>query len=60
MEKCSPVETRKNLESARALSSIGVDFVCIPVSSIAGKNELIAQGNDALESILSEVEGTKK
>jgi hypothetical protein len=59
MQKCSPVEARKNLESARALSAIGVDFVCIPVSSMAGKNELISQGNEALESILSEAESAE-
>lgn len=59
MLKCSPVETRRNLEAARVLSSIGIDFVCIPVSSLAGKEELIYQGNEAMESILSEAESAE-
>ncbi len=56
MEKCSPVEMRNNLEIVDRFRAIGVDFVAIPVSNLANKNELISQSNDAMEAIISSCE----
>jgi hypothetical protein len=43
MNRCNPVTTRKNLEAAKALSSVGIDYVCIPVTEESSKAELIEQ-----------------
>ena len=56
MKRCSPVETRKNMELARELSSIGIDFICVPVSSNASRHELITQMGNALEALVLEAE----
>ena len=57
MNRCSAPETRKNLEAANQLASIGIDFVCIPVSKNASKDELIQQFGDAMELLANEAEG---
>ena len=41
MEKCSPVEMRKNLEVVEVLKSQGMDFVAIPVGGKMTKEVLI-------------------
>lgn len=56
MNRCSPVETRKNLESAKILASVGLDFVCIPVSDKWNKNELILQLCEAMEVLARQSE----
>ncbi len=48
MEKCSPVEMRKNLMAVDELKRAGIDFVPIPVSSAAHKQLLIRQGHEIL------------
>lgn len=53
MMKCSPVEMRKNLEIVDKYKNIGIDFVAVPVSSLASKNELIVQSTEAMEAILT-------
>lgn len=42
IERCSPVEMRKNLEVVETLKSNGLDFVAIPVSSKFTKEVLIS------------------
>lgn len=59
MIKCSPIESRKNLIAANMLIKAGVDFVCVPVSSAACKNELLNQSNEALELLVKESEVSK-
>ena len=54
MNKCSPVEMRKNLEVVEQFKKHGIDFVAIPVKSQDHKNELIAMGNDVFEEMLKE------
>lgn len=56
MNRCSSVETRKNLESAKRLASIGLDFVCIPVTELCGKDELILQLCEAMEVLAKQSE----
>ena len=49
MNRCSADITRANIKAAKALASIGIDFVCIPVSSAANKKELVIQFGEAME-----------
>ena len=56
MNKCSPAETRKNLESDKRLASIGLDFVCIPVTELCGKSELILQLCEAMDELARQSE----
>lgn len=53
MEKCSPVEMRKNLEIVESFKKIGMDFVAIPARDEDHKNELITQCNAVLEDMVS-------
>lgn len=41
MEKCSPVDMRKNLEAVEVMKSNGIDFVPIPVGGNLTKEVLI-------------------
>ena len=56
MNKCSPVEMRKNLIIVEQCARNGIDFVVIPVKNDSHKAELIAQGNAVLEELLKEAE----
>ena len=56
MDRCSPVEMRKNLEAVEQFRRIGLDFVAIPVKSDIHKNELLAQSNEIMEEIIKESE----
>ena len=51
VEKCSPVEMRKNLQVVEQFKRIGLDFVPVPVRDEAHKNELIALSNEVLEGL---------
>ena len=51
MERCSPVEMRKNLTVVEQFKKYGIDFVAVPVRDQDHKNELIQQGNDVLEEM---------
>jgi len=51
IERCSPVEMRKNLEVVDELRKAGIDFVPIPVRDQDHKNELIALGNEVLSKM---------
>ena len=52
MNKCEPVEMRKNLEVVSQLKMAGIDFVAVPVKSKAHKKELIEQVNDAFIELI--------
>lgn len=54
MDKCSPVEMRKNLEVVEQFKRVGIDFVAVPVMNESHKNEMIAMGNEIFEKILAE------
>lgn len=41
MNRCSPVEMRKNLEMVQMLKDSGIDFVPVVVLSESQKNELL-------------------
>lgn len=41
MDKCSPIEMRKNLEAVDTFRKAGIDFVPVPVRDGAHKDELI-------------------
>ena len=56
MNRCSPVETRKNLEAAKNFASIGLDFVCIPVTRSNSKEQLTKIMCDAMELLSLEAE----
>ena len=51
MEKCNPVETRKNLEAANKLAKAGFDFVAIPVHGHFNKNVLLTLMMQQLNAI---------
>lgn len=54
MDKCSPVEMRKNLMIVDHLKRCGMDFVAIPARDQSHKGELIAQHLAMLEELLPE------
>ena len=56
MKRCSPVETRKNLEVAKNFASIGLDFVCVPVTMSNSKEQLTKIMCDAMELLSLEAE----
>ena len=51
MERCSPVEMRKNLELVAEFTKVGIDFVAIPVKSKGHKKQLIQLLDETLEEI---------
>ena len=53
MNKCSPVEMRKNLDAVAAFKLHGIDFVAIPVKSVYHKAQLIAQGQAVFDELLN-------
>jgi hypothetical protein len=56
MNKCSPVEMRKNLEVVEQFKRIGIDFVAIPVKNSDHKNEMIQYGNEVFEEMATAIE----
>lgn len=54
MDRCSPVEMRKNLEVVEQFKRHGIDFVAVPVRDQQHKNELMAQGQQVLEDASDE------
>ena len=58
MDKCSPVEMRKNLKVVEQFKKYGIDFVAVPVKDQDHKNLLIHMGNEALEAMAKEAEST--
>ncbi len=56
MDRCSPVEMRKNLQTVEQYRKIGLDFVAVPVKDDDHKNEMLAYGNEVMEEIISEIE----
>ena len=56
MNKCSPVEMRKNLDCVEAMRFHGIDFVAIPVKNALHKAELVHQGQAIFDELhLSQV-----
>ena len=53
MNKCSPVEMRKNLMVVDQYKNVGIDFVAVPVRDHDHKNELIALSNEVLEGFIN-------
>lgn len=52
MERCSPVEMRKNLEMVEQFKKAGIDFVAIPARDMDHKNQLVNQGRKILEELI--------
>lgn len=57
MNRCDPVEMRKNLEVVETFKKYGIDFVAVPVMDGDHKNKLIAEGNEAFEAISKDSNG---
>ena len=53
MEKCSPVEMRKNLQVVDVYVINGIDFIAVPVRDMAHKIELLALSNEVLEEFVN-------
>ena len=56
MNRCSPVEMRKNLELVDNLKLFGIDFVAIPVKDSSHKNSLMKLAKSTLDEILNDIE----
>lgn len=56
MEKCSPVEIRKNLESVKAFEDAGIDFVAVPAKNQSHKNSLHVYVGKILNELIEEGE----
>lgn len=56
MERCSPVDMRKNLETVEAFKGAGIDFVPIPVSSEFSKLDLLNLMAKVIDVIEKDVE----
>lgn len=54
MERCSPIEMRKNLQVVEQFKKAGIDFVAIPALNKTHKNELIEQGQKILKEAADE------
>lgn len=51
MNKCNPVDMRKNLEIVDMLKRVGIDFVPIPVAGKFSKSILVSLMKQNLEEI---------
>lgn len=51
MKRVAANITRDNMKAAKSLASIGLDFVCIPVSHLACKDKLIKQFLASMDSL---------
>ena len=56
MDRCSPVEMRKNLSVVESYRSLGIDFIAVPVRDDDHKNKLLAEGNEVLNKFLEDIE----
>lgn len=56
MDKCSPVEMRKNLEVVNLFARTGIDFVPIPAKNKEHKQELIKKMQEIMTELESENE----
>lgn len=56
MEKCSPVEMRKNLEIATMFKNAAIDFVAMPAKNQEHKNQLLEQLDKTLGEISLQAE----
>lgn len=59
MERCSPVEMRKNLEIVNQMKLAGIDFVAIPVCNSEEKTQYLEIMQNQLDKILAECEDEK-
>lgn len=57
MERCSPVEMRKNLEVVEQFRKAGIDFVSIPVRNDDHKKELLIQCDKVFEDMIASEDG---
>lgn len=60
MSRASPVELRKALEVAHALTKAGIQFVCMPVRDEADHNNLADQAAERLEQIAIVIEAKER
>ena len=60
MEKCSPVEMRKNLLIVDELRKAGIDFVAVPVINEAQKDHLLNQAHQNLLAIEKDITPTQR
>lgn len=56
MNKCDPVEMRKNLKVVETLKMQGIDFVAIPVAGELTKDKLIQLMADQFDLLIKESE----
>ena len=56
MDKCSPVEMRKNLETVELYKLAGIDFVAVPVLNKEDKNNILQFASARLNLIIKETE----
>lgn len=56
INRISPVDARKQMETARAMTNSGIEFVCVPVYD-DNRIEVRALAMSALDKLISEVEG---
>lgn len=60
MNRASPVELRKALEVANALTKAGIRFVCMPVRDEADHSNLAEQAAERLEQIAVAIEAKER
>lgn len=58
MEKCSPIEMRKNLIAVEQFKKYGIDFVAVPVRDKNHKILLVNMGNEILEEMATKAEAS--
>ena len=56
MNKCNPVEMRKDLDMVKALSDAGIEFVAVPVLNEAHKKQLLIDAMANLDTLGDEYE----
>lgn len=60
MNRASPVQLRRTLEVANALTKAGISFVCMPALDEADHANLAAQSADRLERIATVIEAKER
>ena len=60
MEKCSPLEMRKNLETVEQYKKAGIDFVVVPVLSENDKNKVLLLASQRLDTLIELSEHKEK
>jgi hypothetical protein len=56
MNRASPVELRKALETANTFAKAGIRFICVPVFDDKDHDELLAQVHQRMEKMIEEAE----